>query len=73
MTDIKLIRLSDVMKKTGFKKSWIYLLISQGDFPPAVKIGSRSVAWLESEVNEWIAGRIGKREVVQQAWKLNDE
>ncbi|RQM36348.1 helix-turn-helix transcriptional regulator [Erwinia psidii] len=73
MTNLKLLRLSDVMKKTGFRKSWIYLLISKGDFPPAVKIGSRSVAWLESEVNDWIAGRIGKRERIQQAGKLNDE
>lgn len=62
MKDIKLLRLTDVMQKTGFKKSWIYLLINQGSFPPAVKIGSRSVAWVESEINEWIAERINKRE-----------
>lgn len=62
LTDIKLIRLSEVIKKTGFKKSWIYLLISQGEFPSSVKIGSRSVAWIESEINEWIVSRINKRE-----------
>ncbi|VXD07177.1 helix-turn-helix transcriptional regulator [Serratia oryzae] len=62
MADIKLLRLTDVMQKTGFKKSWIYLLVKQGGFPPAVKIGSRSVAWVESEVNAWIAERINKRE-----------
>ena len=62
MADIKLLRLTDVMQKTGFKKSWIYLLINQGGFPPSVKIGSRSVAWVESEVNAWIAERINKRE-----------
>ncbi|MFP1737088.1 helix-turn-helix transcriptional regulator [Lonsdalea quercina] len=73
MSNFKLLRLSDVMEKTGFRKSWIYLLISKGDFPPAVKIGSRSVAWLESEVNDWIAERIGKREGVQQAGKADNE
>ncbi|MCX8957954.1 AlpA family transcriptional regulator [Erwinia psidii] len=72
MTNFRLLRLSEVMKRTGFRKSWIYLLISQGNFPPAVKIGSRSVAWLESEVNDWIAERISKREGIQQAGKRND-
>ncbi|MFP1852955.1 helix-turn-helix transcriptional regulator [Lonsdalea quercina] len=61
MTDIALIRLSGVMKKTGLKKSWIYLLMKQGEFPQTVKIGARSVAWVESEVNDWIAARISQR------------
>ncbi|MBA0181614.1 MULTISPECIES: helix-turn-helix transcriptional regulator [Pectobacterium] len=61
MKDNTLIRLSGVMKKTGLKKSWIYLLMKQGDFPQTVKIGARSVAWVESEVNDWIAARISQR------------
>ncbi|AFI88591.1 MULTISPECIES: helix-turn-helix transcriptional regulator [Pectobacterium] len=61
MTDITLIRLSGVMKKTGLRKSWIYLLMKQGEFPQTVKIGARSVAWVESEVNDWIAARISQR------------
>ncbi|MCL6335695.1 AlpA family transcriptional regulator [Pectobacterium carotovorum subsp. carotovorum] len=65
MTDNTLIRLSGVMKKTGLRKSWIYLLMKQGDFPQTVKIGARSVAWVESEVNDWIATRISQRGEVQ--------
>ncbi|MFP1780583.1 helix-turn-helix transcriptional regulator [Lonsdalea quercina] len=65
MRDITLIRLSGVMKKTGFRKSWIYLLMKQGEFPQTVKIGARSVAWVESEVNDWIAARINQRGEVQ--------
>ncbi|GKW25642.1 AlpA family transcriptional regulator [Pectobacterium carotovorum] len=61
MKDNTLIRLSGVMKKTGLRKSWIYLLMKQGDFPQTVKIGVRSVAWVESEVNDWIAARISQR------------
>ncbi|MBA0206097.1 helix-turn-helix transcriptional regulator [Pectobacterium aroidearum] len=61
MTDNTLIRLSGVMKKTGLRKSWIYLLMKQGEFPQTVKIGARSVAWVESEVNDWIAERISQR------------
>ncbi|MFP1863324.1 MULTISPECIES: helix-turn-helix transcriptional regulator [Lonsdalea] len=65
MRDITLIRLSGVMKKTGLRKSWIYLLMKQGEFPQTVKIGARSVAWVESEVNDWIAARINQRGEVQ--------
>ncbi|HDQ6882264.1 TPA: AlpA family transcriptional regulator [Escherichia coli O174:H8] len=53
-----LIRLSDVMRRTGYSRAWIYRLINQGRFPKPVKIGSRSVAFIESEVDEWINQRI---------------
>ncbi|HBS0460406.1 helix-turn-helix transcriptional regulator [Serratia ureilytica] len=51
---LKLIRLSEVIRKTGFGKTWIYKLISVGKFPKQIKIGERAVAFIESEVDEWI-------------------
>ncbi|EOX5338715.1 helix-turn-helix transcriptional regulator, partial [Escherichia coli] len=39
-----LLRLSDVMRRTGYGRAWIYRLINQGRFPKPVKIGPRSVA-----------------------------
>ena len=50
----RLIRLSEVMNKTGFGKAWIYRLISQNRFPQPVKIGIRAIAFIESEIEEWI-------------------
>ncbi|EAB5048148.1 AlpA family transcriptional regulator [Salmonella enterica] len=50
----RLIRLSAVMNKTGFGKAWIYRLISQNRFPQPVKIGIRAIAFIESEIDEWI-------------------
>jgi len=47
-------RLSEVMNKTGFGKAWIYRLISQNRFPQPVKIGIRAIAFIESEIDEWI-------------------
>lgn len=49
-----LIRLSEVQKRTGYSKAWIYRLISQGRFPSSVKLGSRAIAFVEGEVDEWI-------------------
>lgn len=53
-TNQSLIRLPEVLKRTGFGKAWIYRLISEGRFPAPVKIGVRAVAFIESEVDEWI-------------------
>ncbi|MDF7784121.1 AlpA family transcriptional regulator [Pantoea stewartii] len=56
----KLVRLSEVLSRTGYSRAWIYKLISQGRFPQSVKIGSRSIAFVESEIDEWINQRIAE-------------
>lgn len=48
----------EIMRRTGYGKAWIYRLISQGKFPRPIKIGSRSIAFVESEVDDWINQRI---------------
>ena len=52
------IRLPKVKQLTGFGRSQIYLLIKQGKFPKQIHIGPNSVAWLDSEVSEWMKERI---------------
>ena len=53
-----LIRLPGVMKITGFCRSQIYRLISIGEFPKQIQISPGSVAWLESELEDWMEERI---------------
>ncbi|UJD93743.1 AlpA family transcriptional regulator [Lelliottia amnigena] len=53
-----LIRLSEVQRRTALGKARIYRLMSQGKFPSSVKIGSRAIAFVESEIDEWINQRI---------------
>jgi prophage regulatory protein len=55
-----LIRLSEVQRRTGYSKAWLYRLMSQGKFPTSVKIGARSIAFVESEIDEWIGQRIAE-------------
>ncbi|MGY0161439.1 helix-turn-helix transcriptional regulator [Edwardsiella tarda] len=55
-----LIRMPDVIRRTGYGKAWIYKLIAQNCFPKPVKIGSRSIAFVESEVDDWINQRIAE-------------
>jgi prophage regulatory protein len=51
-------RLPVVLNNTGMKRSSLYRAIGKGQFPRQVKIGDRGIAWVESEVEEWIKGRI---------------
>ena len=59
-----LIRWSEVQKRTGYSKAWIYRLLKEKRFPQSVKIGSRSIAFVESEVDEWINQRIEARDAL---------
>lgn len=55
---LNLIRRNQVTQKCGMGKSQIYDLMARGQFPRPVNLTGRSVAWIESEIDQWIAGRI---------------
>jgi prophage regulatory protein len=58
-----LLRLPDVMRRTGHARSTVYLMVERGLLPKAVKISERASAWLESEIEAINAARIaGKPE-----------
>lgn len=59
---MKFIRLNEVKAATGLGRSTIYKYIKLGMFPAAVNLGGRSVAWVEVEVQAWIAERIRERD-----------
>jgi len=59
---MKLIKLRDVMNTTGLGRSTIYKYIANGNFPKPVSLGVKAVAWVESEVQEWIIERIEDRD-----------
>ncbi|HBR3407338.1 TPA: AlpA family transcriptional regulator [Klebsiella pneumoniae] len=54
------IRLSEVLRRTGYSNAWIYRLLKENRFPRPVKIGSRSIAFVENEIDEWINQRIAE-------------
>ncbi|EPQ7392195.1 TPA: AlpA family transcriptional regulator [Salmonella enterica subsp. enterica serovar Kiambu] len=58
--NIRLLRLPEVLHKTGYGRAWIYRLIREGRFPQPVKTGSRSIAFIESEVDAWIQSVIDR-------------
>jgi prophage regulatory protein len=52
------LRLPNVKARTGLGKSSIYLGVTRGDFPAPISLGARAVAWLEDEIEQWIANRV---------------
>lgn len=53
-----LLRLPMVMRITGLARSTIYKLISQNQFPVPIKLSTRAVAWLQTEIETWVSSRV---------------
>lgn len=51
----RILRLAEVLKKTGLSRSSLYRRIGQGRFPRQVRIAERCVGWRQSELNSWLA------------------
>lgn len=58
---MKLIKLKTVMDCTGLASLTVYKFIAEGRFPKPVKLGARMVAWVESEIQDWIQEKISSR------------
>jgi prophage regulatory protein len=58
MASTSLLRLPEVKRRTGLARSTIYLRIRRGEFSSSINLGGRAVAWLESEIDEWIRDRV---------------
>jgi len=56
--ELTFLRLPKVIVLTGLSKSTLYSMIQQKNFPSSILLGRRTVAWLKSEVEQWISERI---------------
>lgn len=63
ISNVKVLRIPDVVNKIGIAKSTIYDWLNaksprhDPDFPKPYPLGRQSVGWLESELDEWILQR----------------
>ncbi|MDB0564810.1 helix-turn-helix transcriptional regulator [Ralstonia solanacearum] len=58
----RFMRLPEVSATCGLPTSSIYDGVRRGDFPKPVPLTGKSVAWLGSEIYEWMASRIAARQ-----------
>ena len=64
----RIIRKSEVVRRTGYSAVQIWRFERDGLFPKRVLLGPMAVGWYEDEVSEWILSRVrrgGKRPPVQ--------
>ena len=57
-----LITMPELEVLTQFRKPTIYEKIRMGEFPKQIRLGPNKVAWLRSEVLDWIAARAAERD-----------
>ncbi len=53
----RIIRLAEVLVRTGLSRTTIWRKIRSGDFPAPIQLGKNSVGWPEHEVDAWVADR----------------
>jgi prophage regulatory protein len=59
MQPISILRIREVLRRTGGSKSALYAAIARGEFPRPIKLwGARAVGWLEHEIEHAIRQRI---------------
>lgn len=54
----RFLRLAEVQVRVPYSRSTLYQLIAQGKFPKPINLGARAVAWVEDDVDKWMADRI---------------
>ncbi len=56
--DITILRLPQVIARTGLSRSTIYAKVAAGEFPEPINLGGRAVGWLADEVEAWLVARV---------------
>ncbi|TDW65388.1 AlpA family transcriptional regulator [Novosphingobium sp. PhB55] len=56
-----LLRLAEVMGRTGLSRTTIYNRMKAGTFPHCLRISAGLVAWYESDVDAWVNDPMGWR------------
>ena len=58
MSAAQILRLTQVKALTGLSKTSLYQLIKQGKLKKPIRLGVRSVGWLQTDIEEFIAERV---------------
>jgi prophage regulatory protein len=58
----RVITMRDLYDYVALRRTQIEKLVAEGRFPKPIKISDRRKAWLESEVQAWLAERIAARD-----------
>ena len=63
----QILRLPAIISLTGLGRSTIYAKMIEGQFPKSVRLGARSVGWLETDIHDWLSDRIQESQCEEEA------
>ncbi|VBB13363.1 helix-turn-helix transcriptional regulator [Burkholderia stabilis] len=63
---MKALRMKDVTAKVGLGQSTLYRMIAAGTFPKPFELVPGRTAWLEEDIDAWLAEKAGKRPVIER-------
>ncbi len=66
----RILRLPELLHKTGLSRNTAYRLIREEGFPKPIPLGGRAVGWIESEIDAWIEERMQKRQTIDVSASL---
>ncbi|MBO7882019.1 helix-turn-helix transcriptional regulator [Burkholderia pseudomallei] len=60
---LRILRMKQLIERTNLSRATLYVLMaSDPTFPRKIKLTARSIGFLESEVDAWIASRVQGRD-----------
>ncbi len=54
----RILRLPEVQQLTGLKRTTIYEKMKTGEFPVRIVLTTRTVGWLQNEIEAWIESKV---------------
>jgi prophage regulatory protein len=58
---MRAISIKEVISKVSLSQSTIYALIAKGQFPKPFDLTTNRVAWVEEDVEAWLARKAGRQ------------
>lgn len=57
---MKALNIKQVAEKLSLSKATIYRMVSKEEFPKPFSLGGNRTAWLEEDVERWLAEKAGR-------------
>ncbi len=57
----KILGLPAVMEQLSVSRATVYRMVDSGRLPKPIKLGLRSVGWLESDISQFIENQVNAR------------
>jgi prophage regulatory protein len=61
MEEDRFLRIEEVMKRVGIKRTAIYGMVALGTFPKPIKLSKKAARWSNNEISAWIAEHLYNR------------